>query len=85
MTLTTSKGKTYTADSAGGPTVISGMVFVQMKDERRLSEIAEEFEGLEWMEAYRKSSPDQRWEGFTLLQSISRMTGDIVRIALAKP
>ena len=85
MQLTTSKGKTYEARFAGGPTFISGAVMGEIQDGRPLHEIAAELEGLEWLESHPASSPEKRWEGYTVLQSISRPRENAVQFSLTKP
>lgn len=84
MQLTTSKGKTYQVDFAGGPTVVSKAVLVQLSDERRLPVIAAEFDGLEWLEKPEDNTPAKRWEGYGTLTNISRADNWTVLIRLEK-
>ena len=85
MQLTTSKGKAYEARFVGGPTIISGAVMGEIQDSRPLHEIAAELEGLEWLESHPEHSPEKRWEGYTVLQTISRGRENAVQFGLIKP
>lgn len=84
MKLTTSRNKEYEADFAGGETFTSGEVVVQMKDERRLSEIAAEFDGLEWMKAENHNDGDITFEGYQVLRSIMRRKNGSVILTFGK-
>lgn len=75
MKLTTSKNKTYNVEWIDVAVMSSGHVLLQMKDERRLPEIAAEFDGLEWMKRESDTQGDKTFEGFTKLIRISRMAG----------
>jgi hypothetical protein len=72
MKLKTSKGKTYEVDWVDVASLTSGHLFAQLRDERPLFEIAEEFDGLEWLERKSETQGDKRFEGFNRLISISR-------------
>lgn len=65
-----------------------GSLIIRMRDERRLSEIAPEFENVEHME-YKNDyvGVDTEYNGYTMLASIFRDTFDtgIVQISLKKP
>lgn len=83
MKLTTSKGLTYDVEWVDGPTITSGAVILHMQDDRRLPEIAAEFDGLESLKRESETQGNKEWTGFTALQRISRVDG-AVQIALVK-
>lgn len=77
MTITTSAGKTYTADYCYAG---SGRCVLQLPDcQRRLSRVAAEFEGLEWLE----TDGGKRFEGYNALEALQRLRGG-VHIVLVK-
>ena len=85
MELLTSKRKTYDVSWIGGPTQLSGEVFLEMQDDRALSAISREFESLEWMERRSEQQGNERYEGYDTLTMISRQKGsDIVRLSLGR-
>ena len=84
MTLKTSKGKTYEINWIGGPTVRTGNVLLEMKDDRSLANIAREFDKLEWMERTSETEGDKRFEGFARLVGIQRGDGGNVTLTFAK-
>ena len=85
MTLTTSKGNTYTVDWIDVATLTSGNLLAQLRDERPLFEIAEEFDGLEWLERKSDTQGEKRFEGFNRLISISRnAVHNAVQLTLCK-
>lgn len=84
MKLTTSTGKTHEVQWIDGPTITSGMVMVQMADDRRLPEIAAEFDGLAALTRESETQGNKTWEGYTVLQRIARVSPGVVLIALAK-
>ena len=84
MKLTTSSGKTYDVQWIDGPTITSGLVMVQMEDNRRLPEIAAEFDGLEAMQRESETQGNKAWQGYTVLQRIARVSPGVVLIGLAK-
>lgn len=84
MKLTTSSGKTYDVQWIDGPTITSGMVLLQMADDRRLPEIAAEFDGLEAMQRESDTQGNKAWQGYTVLQRIARVSPGVVLLALAK-
>lgn len=81
MTLETSKGKRYEVDWINGPMMTNKLVTMRMPDERPLSEIATELEGLAWMERRDEAYSDKRW-GATKLVGIYR-DGDRVTASFA--
>lgn len=83
MTLTTSRNKTYDVDWIDGPTLTDGMVTLQMSESRRLPEIAEEFDGLEWLKRESETQGNKLFEGFSRLAMI-RQTGQKILLSLDK-
>lgn len=65
MKLRTSTKREYEVDFAGGPSLTSGQVLVQMQSEHRLSEIVPEFDGLAWFERLSETEGDKRFEGYS--------------------
>lgn len=84
MKLTTSKGKTFDVNWIDGPTITSGDVVLQMTDSRKLSRIASDFEGLESLKRESETQGNKEWNGYTVLQSISRRLDGTVLISLNK-
>ena len=84
MKLTTSKGNEYTVNWIDGPTITGGMVILQMDDERPLSEIAAEFENLEWLKRESESQGNKEFNGCSVLKHIVRMADGMVQIALSE-
>lgn len=82
MLLTTSKGLTYDALWAGVAAASTGNLFAEIRDERRLPEIAAEFDGLEWLETD-DGETHERHEGFGRLVGINRTSGG-VQVTLSK-
>lgn len=84
MKLTTSKGNEYQVDWIDGPTFTTGEVLLQMMDDRRLPEIAAEFDGLEWLKRESENQGNKSWEGYSVLQMITKLDDGNVRIVLSK-
>ncbi len=84
MKLTTSRGNEYTVNWIDGPTITGGMVILQMDDARPLSEIAAEFEGLEWLKRESESQGNKKFIGCSVLKQIIRMADGMVQIALSE-
>ena len=83
MKLTTSKGHEYTVDWID--TVANDAeVFLQMAEERKLSDIAPEFDGLDWLKREDANQGDKLFEGYSLLRSIKRVEPGIVILSLEK-
>ena len=77
MEITTSAGKTYTVEYCYAGT---GRCVIQLPDcQRKLSHVAAEFDGLEWLE----TDGGKRFEGYNILDTMQRIRGG-VHIALAK-
>lgn len=84
MKLTTSKNKTYDVLWVYGPTIKSGKVMLEMEDKRPITEIASEFDGLEWLKRESKNEGDATYAGYSVLASIHRTDAGTVMIGLAK-
>ena len=83
MQLKTSKGKTYTVEWADTST-FTGDMLLEMHDDRRLPEIAGEFDGLAWLERIDENQGDKRFEGFRRLIAIQFTGNDRVMLTLQK-
>lgn len=84
MKLTTSRNKEYDVIMIGGPTRTSGSVMMEMRDDRRLPEIAAEFDGLDWMKRESKTEGNKEYTGFSVLRSIQRQQGGTVLLSFAR-
>lgn len=80
MILKTSKGNEYEAVLCYAPTYDDALM-VEIKDERKLSEIAPEFEGLDWV-IINELKPT-RYYGYKVLNLMSR-NKDTVQMKLYK-
>lgn len=89
MKMTTSKGKTFEIDWMWGPTGLFGDLMLQYSDERLLSKIAKDFEGVEHFHRESEDEGDMDWDGYTVIKSIIRpqyeQNPNVVQITLAKP
>lgn len=86
MTLKTSRNKTYDVIYVDGPTRLGGgNVMLRMADTRPLLAIGAEFDGLAWFERDDEAQGGKRWEGYTQLAAIRRLSDTDVLIELAKP
>lgn len=59
------------------------ILFVQIKDDRKLSEIAAEFEQLEWLERADDNQGDKSYVGYNKVVSIA-YSGESVLLQIAK-
>ena len=84
MRIQTSRGNSYNAEWIDGPTSIEGQLMLEMEDSRRLPEIAEEFDGLEYIERYSEDEDDRTYEGYAALAGITRLRSGNVLIQLAR-
>jgi hypothetical protein len=85
MTLKTSKKKTYKVDWVDVASLTSGQLFAQLRDDRPLHEIAEEFDGLEWLERESDTQGNKRFEGFNRLIGLTRTAANgAVQLTLCK-
>ena len=86
MKIKTDNGKTFDAHYAWGPVSRTGDLMIEIPgDDRTISEIASDFEGIQTFYRVDEHEGDMTFEGYTDLISISRdrMSGS-VRIALRK-
>lgn len=82
MQLKTSKGKEYEIEWVDN--LPNGGVFLQMLDSRPLAMIAEEFDGLSWLERFDEDQGDKRFEGYNTLALVKRETGGAVLLKIDK-
>lgn len=83
MTITTSREKTFDVDWAWGPVGERGQLMIQYADERLLSEIAKDFEGLESISRKDENEGNAMYTGYSRLVSIVRH-GEKVQLALER-
>lgn len=76
MKLITSKGYTYDIDWID--TVATGELYMQMQNSQRLPEIADEFDGLEWLKREDDNQGDKLFEGYSVLTMIRRDAPGVV-------
>lgn len=69
--ITTSKGKTYEVDYAWGP-LYDGSCGISIEDNRKLSVIADEFEGLTTIHLVDTDTGEYDFIGYDVLTEISR-------------
>lgn len=81
MELMGSNWKTYNVEWAAANR--NGVLFIQIKDDRKLSEIAAEFERLEWLERADNEQGDKSYVGYNRVISIA-YSGDSVLMQIAK-
>lgn len=86
MTVLTSKGKEFDISWMWGPVGYSKDVMLQMKDSRKLSEIAIDFEGCELYQRKDELEGDMTFEGYVDLIAIVRpnRNTDDVQITLSR-
>lgn len=80
--IDTSKGKTYEVDYAWAP-LYDGTCGIGLRDNRPLSQIAEEFDGLTHIHYSDPKTGEDNFDGYNELVLIER-TGDNVQMKLAK-
>lgn len=82
MELKTSRDKVYSivwADVAS-----SGVLYMQVQDSRLIAQIAEDFDGLEWLERISEDQGDKRFDGYSVLTGVDRITPDVVNVTIRK-
>lgn len=88
MTITTSKGKTFDVNWIWGPLRGTNQVMIDLEDARKISEIAQDFEGCASIEKtdIKRDGVKEIYDGYTELVSVvrERATGT-VRVTLEKP
>lgn len=82
MQLKTSNGNTYTVDWID--TINTGTLYMQMMDERALSVIASEFEGLEWLMRESENQGNKLFEGYSILTMVKQAEPGIVLLTFQK-
>ena len=82
MLLKTSNGHAYNIDWID--TVSTGYLFMQMMDERALSVIASEFEGLAWLKREDANQGDKLFEGYGNLTMVKQAEPGIVLLTFQK-
>ena len=76
MKLITSKGYTYDIDWID--TISTGTLYMQMQCSQRLPEIADAFDGLEWLKREDENQGDKLFEGYSDLTMIRHDAPGIV-------
>ncbi len=71
MLLKTSRDKTY---NAAWVSTLGDALLFEIHDLRTVGDVAPEFDGLEWLERESKDQGNERYDGFSVLVSISRTT-----------
>ena len=84
MTLTTSKGKSFPAHWAWAPANDEGDLMIEYDDARKISEIAEDWEGCERITRESAEEGNAVYEGYTEIRIMSRQKNGTVRITLKK-
>lgn len=82
MKLITSKGRIYDIDWID--TISTGTLYMQMENAKRLPEIAEEFDGLEWLKREDENQGDKLFEGYSILTMIRRDAPGVVILTFEK-
>lgn len=82
MRLKTSLGYTYEIDWID--TISTGTLYMQMQDQRTLSVIASEFDGLEWLKREDENQGDKAFEGYSVLTMIRRDAPGVVIMTFEK-
>ncbi len=81
--ITTDRGKTYEVDYAWAP-LADGSCLITMQDDRRLSVIAAEFDGLQRIHYADDDSGEYDLEGYSRLTDLDTIQPGKVRIKLKK-
>lgn len=83
-TITTNHGKEFAIVYAYAPMYDGCCVIELLNDDRPLSEIATDFDGLEWIDKHDPFFVDERYEGYKSLKSIQKIPNGHVNIRLDK-
>jgi len=81
--ITTSRNRQFDADALFAPT-FDGACMIQLRDSRRLIEVAQDFDGLEWLEIQPPEGPAIRHTGYTGLNMMQRTQDGSVQLKLIK-
>ena len=84
MTLTTSKGKAFSAHWAWAPVNDEGDLMIEYDDARKISEIAADWEGCARITRESAEEGNAVYEGYTEIRIVSRQKNGTVRITLKK-
>ena len=82
MLLKTSKGYTYEVDWID--TVSTGRLHLQMPSNDSMSQIAAEFECLEWLKRESENQGDKLFEGYSNLTMVKQVEPGIVLLTFQK-
>jgi len=82
MLLKTSNGYTYNVDWID--TVSTGTLYMQMSTNDSISQIAAEFEGLEWLKRESENQGDKLFEGYSVLTMVKQAEPGIVLLTFEK-
>ena len=83
MTIMTSRGKTFDVDWAWAPVGMEKKLMIQYEDERPISEIANDFEGLQSIQRNDENEGNVPYEGYIKLVSVVLRDGK-AQIALKR-
>lgn len=87
MKITLNSGKTFDVNWIGASSRYGDKMMIELNDDRKISQIAADFEGVETITKTDKAKPNVKevYEGYTLLASISRENADgVIRLTLEK-
>ena len=84
MILTTSKGKTVDASWAWAPANADGDLMIEYSDARKISEIAEDWEGCANIHRESEAEGNADYDGYTDIRIIARQRNGAVQITLRK-
>lgn len=71
MTIMTNRGQTFDVNFAYAPTSM-GQCMIELKDSRGVSDIAQDFEGLEKISRKSENEGDAEYIGYDVLVSVQR-------------
>lgn len=87
MTITTNSGKTFDINWMWATDRFGNRLMIELKDDRALSEIAADFEGVQTITKTDSKAPNVKeiYEGFTKLVSLSKENFDgVIRLTLER-
>lgn len=88
MTLTTSKGKTFSINWAWAPVgLFQNQLMINLEDPRGIVEIAEDFTGCEYFDRKSELEGDKHWDAYTELVGVTRdeLRNDMITVTLKEP
>lgn len=83
MKLTTSRNNEYNVNWIDSTR--DDVLVLEMDDARKLAVIAAEFEDLEWLKRESEEQGNKEWQGYSELESISRVRNGAVLLRMKKP